>query len=155
MQKMKQMAHSKDVYSDLDKLFDGDTNQSFTNIQNEMMEDDKNKTVKAQVKAAPANATKTAAVQISKPTNELMYHPSQHSIVAQAAAPVVEMLTKPILRKTSFAGFRREMPQPRGLAQDGEDMYLSAESQHTSSQDAYPGIAMSYQKVEKKDNYLK
>ena len=47
MQKMKQIAHSKDVYGELDKLFDGDTNASFTKIQNEIMDDDKNKTQSA------------------------------------------------------------------------------------------------------------
>ena len=47
MKKMKNLVHSKDVYSEMDKIFDGDTNKSFTKIQNEFMEDDKNKSVKA------------------------------------------------------------------------------------------------------------
>ena len=157
MQKMKQMVHSKDVYSEMDKIFDGDTNQSFTKIQNEIMQDDKNKTAKAQV-AAPVQNKTSSAVQLTKPDpSHFVYHPRQASVLSTMAAPVAELATQPVFRRARHVGWSREMPQAlqQQMHQEQEDQYLSAESQHSSSQDAYPGLAMSYQKVDNRDGYMK
>ena len=99
----------------MDKIFDGDTNKSFTKIQNEFMEDDKNKTVKAKAPAAvPKKAAVASAAQVSKPDpSKYVYHPSKMSVISQIARPAVELATQPLIRKVSHAGWSREVPHSR------------------------------------------